>query len=112
MARRNNRNTRFKRTIDSLNETLGHLKEELNELWSRYMHGKHEHNVTLMFVNDIGDDLPDGWSRQYDDNRKRYCYVNSSKNVHFWSANVSNVNNMSNSDSDSDLEDLHPNQYK
>ena len=68
-----------------------------------------EHNAALMFINNLGDDLPDGWSCRYDANHQRYCYINASKNIHFWSTNVSNPNL---SGSEEELEDLHPDQYE
>ena len=89
-----------------LNKIIDELKEKMKEFnifKDKIKIGKQEHNASLLLINELGDDLPSGWSRKYVDEKKRYLYLNSSNNLHFWSANVSREDN--------DLEDLHPDNY-
>ena len=85
MGRNNNRQ------IKSLHKVINELKEKvktLSRFKERFYLGKQEHNASLVLINELADDLPNGWTRKYDEDRKRFLYCNTSKELHFWSANV------------------------
>ena len=106
MARSNNRIKRLQSTIARLGKIIQDLKDNLLDkegLEEKINRGKVEHNASLILINDLGDNLPDGWSRKYKKEKNRFLYVHSKKNIHFWSAKVS--------EPESELDDLHPNDY-
>ena len=38
-----------------------------------------EHNAAILFVKDIGSNLPPGWKREYNEVHKRYLYSKDDK---------------------------------
>ena len=107
MGRNNNRRIKsLHKVINELHKVINELKEKvktLSRIKERFYLGKQEHNASLVLINELADDLPNGWTRKYDEERKRFLYCNTSKKLHFWSANVQQE--------DSELDDLHPDDY-
>ena len=109
MVPKNDRVKRFQRIIAQLHEKLVKMKEILKIKEDKINHGKQEFDASLQLVADLGNDLPHGWLRSYDEDKKRFLYKHSKKKIHFWSDNVSNPeidlgDNVS--EAESDLDDL------
>ena len=83
MKRTNSRVPRLQRVIERLHAAKAKLEEDLNDLMDRFNRGKEEHNAALLLINDISDNLPDGWSRKYDKERQHFYYFHSGKDIHF-----------------------------
>ena len=91
MACKNNQKVRLKRIISRLKDLIARRKQE--------------HNATLMLINDLGDDLPPTWKRRFVSEKNRFLYYHTSSNKHFWSSTTPDHG------SNSDLDDLHPDDY-
>ena len=103
MARKNNRIERLKRIVNDLKEKVKSLSDLLKSKDDKFHRGKLEHNAALLLINDLGGNLPTGWTRHYDHDHQRFCYSHSTKDLRFWSASISLPENH--------LEDIHPNDF-
>ena len=75
--------------------------------------GKEEHDAALLFVNDLGDNLPPGWRKRFDSKLNRYFYFHAKRNIHFWSATTGKNHDDSDiSHNGSDITLLHPDDYE
>ena len=64
---------------------MKNLKEKYSKLIERKQKMEREYRFLVKFVLDVGENIPDGWTRTYESDKSRYMYENISNKMRFWS---------------------------